>query len=413
MARRHAGAPQFFHYWCEASDTSAFVPQRNFARTGGAATDPDRALAKALGEAVERYCAAIYDVEELPVCSADEAAFECADPNTFALNSPGQYAERGFAFVPFDATTSVRWVAARDALTTAEIFVPAAMVFVPYYYVPGSGDSPISQPISTGLACHESFEQAATVALCEVIERDAFMIAWQAGLTPPRLELDSLPPPSRDLISRFTEAGFGISLLDITLDCPIPTILAVARHRSPEVPALVVAAAAALDPANAIRSALEELAHTTSYCQEITRNQPRLAFDPDHLNVVDQASHLNYWCEQEHAPGADFLFHSPVARQFGDIRNRATGTARGDLEVVAAAVASTGHRPLLRDLTTDDVRDVGLAVVRAVVPGFHPLVSGHRYRALGGRRLYEVPARMGVGLVAAEPGRNPLPHPYP
>ena len=189
MARRHAGAPRFFHYWCEASDTSAFVPQRNFARTGGAATDPDRALAKALGEAVERYCAAIYDVEELPVCSADEAAFECADPNTFALNSPGQYAERGFAFVPFDATTSVRWVAARDALTTAEIFVPAAMVFVPYYYVPGSGDSPISQPISTGLACHESFEQAATVALCEVIERDAFMIAWQAGLTPPRLEL--------------------------------------------------------------------------------------------------------------------------------------------------------------------------------------------------------------------------------
>ena len=178
-------------------------------------------------------------------------------------------------------------------------------------------------------------------------------------------------------------------------------------------PALVVAAAAALDPANAIRSALEELAHTTSYCQEITRNQPRLAFDPDHLNVVDQASHLNYWCEQEHAPGADFLFHSPVTRQFGDIRNRVTGTARGDFEVVAAAVASTGHRPLLRDLTTDDVRDVGLTVVRAVVPGFHPLVSGHRYRALGGRRLYEVPARMGVGLVAAEAGRNPLPHPYP
>jgi ribosomal protein S12 methylthiotransferase accessory factor len=60
------------------------------------------------------------------------------------------------------------------------------MVFMPYYYYHGTEDSPILQPISTGMACHCSPAEAAITAVCEVIERDAFSITWQAMLAPPR-----------------------------------------------------------------------------------------------------------------------------------------------------------------------------------------------------------------------------------
>jgi len=47
------------------------------------------------------------------------------------------------------------------------------------------------------------------------------------------------------------------------------------------------------------------------------------------------------------------------------------------------------------------------------VPGLHPLFMGHETRALGGRRLYSVPQRLGhAGLEPGQPD-NPYPHPFP
>jgi ribosomal protein S12 methylthiotransferase accessory factor len=408
---RQAGTPAWFHYWAQAADTASFVPQPNFARTGGAAADADRALAKALGEAVERYCAAIYVKDQLPLCTAADAPFDTIDPATFALNSDAQYREPGFHFVPFDRETPVRWASVRDALSGEERHVPAAMVFVPYYFAPGRSEPPIAQPISTGLACHESYAEAAAVALCEVVERDAFMITWQAQVAPPRIRLDSVPLEIEMLLARFLRARFDVTLFDITLDNGVPTVLAVSRHASPECPAVVVAASSNVSPLRAARSALEELAHTGHYCQEIVRGLPRLAGGAE--AAVDQQSHLNYWCDHRRADAIEFLFASPRTIAFDEILDTASHEPHEDLDRLCRAITSTGHRPLLRELTTEDVAALGLVVVRAVVPGYQPLVSGHRYRALGGTRLRQVPQRLGHPGIDTEHDANPLPHPYP
>ncbi len=73
------GSPRFFHYAARACNTSAFSPQRNFHQTGGAATTRETALAKAVGEGVERYCGALYDRDRLVLTSANDAPFACAE----------------------------------------------------------------------------------------------------------------------------------------------------------------------------------------------------------------------------------------------------------------------------------------------------------------------------------------------
>ena len=409
-----AGAPNFFHFYARACNTVAFTRQVNFYAAGGASSNRGLAVAKAVGEAVERYCGAIYDVEQLPLFSRSDAPFACVDPALFAHYSPGQYDSPGFMYVPFDDNTPVRWVRGFDALTFEPIHVPAAKVYVPYSYYMGSGDSPICQPISTGLACHMSPAEAALSGVCEVIERDAVTLMWQGMISPPQIRVETLSDANYDLVERYEHAGGKVTMFDITTDVGVPTVLSVVRHKSVEQPAIVVAASSSLDPEEAARKSLEELAHTRRYSQQINLKLPRLIVDaPDHENVTGQISHLNFWCDHENAHHAGFLFASKKRMDFDQLPNLATGDARRDLGVITRAVEATGYRVLLVDVTTPDVRELGFAVIRAIVPGYHPLALGFPYRARGGRRLYEVPQKLGHKGITREAGENPIPHPYP
>lgn len=411
MVPREAGAPDFFHVAAQACQTRAFSRQANFGAAGGASTDRDVAIAKAVGEAVERYCAALFEVEELPLDTYRDAPFPCVSPSEFALFRPEQYRERGFPWAPFDEDTPVRWRSATELGADDTCYVPAAMVYVPYYYYQGSGDTPIVQPISTGLACHTGSAEAMCGALCEVIERDVFTITWQARIPRPHIRVETLSDVNYDIVQRFERTGSSVTLFDLDLDLGVPSVLAVLRSDSPAAPALVFAAASDLDPERAVRKSLEELAHTRRYSQEIVSRLPRLDEDPAHANVVDQISHLNFWCDHAHTPLANFLFSSEKRISFGEINNLASGDAEADCQTLVDKLAAIGHRALMVDLTTEDVRSLGLSVVRAIVPGFHPLFMGHRLRALGGRRLWEVPRKL--GLNPSDRIDNPAPHPYP
>jgi ribosomal protein S12 methylthiotransferase accessory factor len=409
-----AGAPNFFHFRATAANTAAFVRLENFGQTGGASARREVAAAKAIGEAVERYSSAVYDVEELPLCSYREAPFACTAPAEYALYRDEQYEEPGFSWVPFNEDTPVRWTPAVDLATGEPCHVPAARTYMPYFYFVGTGDSPIDQPISTGLACGIGVDAATRAAIGEVVERDAVLIVWQAMISPPQIRLETLSAHNYDLVKRFEAAENDVVMFDLSLDTGIPTILSVLRGRSPDAPALVVAAATSVDPEEAAEKSLEELALTRVYSHEMKTHAPPLVADPPQYTAVhDQRTHLHFWTDHAALPLADFLFASSARVDFDNITSLATGDPAGDVSVMVDRIRGVGERVLAADLTTDDVRELGFAVIRAVVPGFHPLHLGHPVRALGGRRLWNVPQQLGYPGIDPESGDNPAPHPYP
>ena len=184
-------------------------------------------------------------------------------------------------------------------------------------------------------------------------------------------------------------------------------------ERARDAPPLVLAASSHLDPAHAVRKSLEELELTRALYQKIKLHAPRLEHHAGHANVVDQQTHLNFWCDRAVTPLADFLFASEERVDFAELSGLGTGEPARDLNLLLGNVRTAGYRALIADLTTPDVRDLGLAVVRAVVPGLHPLFMGYCVRALGGTRLHEVPHRLGYRGIDRETGDNPAPHPYP
>lgn len=410
---RLPGTPRFFHVYAEACNTGHLGYPDNFRHAGGASADYGVATAKAVGEAIERYCAAMFNIEELPLASAEGAGFRCIQPEEFALYSSRQYDDPNFFYTPFKPSTKIRWTESFDPLSGEKIYVPAAMVYIPYYYYEGSGDQPIIQSISTGLACHMGFYNSACSAICEVVERDAFTITWQAMLCPPQIIPESLSARNYDLYRRFEKTDVKVTIFDITMDHGVPTILSAMRANSDLLPAVAVAAASDLNPEAAVRSSLEELAHTNRYCQHLRDHFPLHDPGPNHEKIKDQASHLGFWALPTRRALSDFLFESKIRKDFDEIADHSTEIAKDNFRILCEKVKAAGHRVLISELTTPDVGDLGFCVTRALIPGFHPLQMGHIYRSLGGTRLWEIPRKLGYKGIKKETGDNPTPHPYP
>jgi ribosomal protein S12 methylthiotransferase accessory factor len=404
--------PDLFHYMSKACDTSVFTPLSNFSDNGGASMSRLVAIAKALGEAVERYCSALYRRDELRLARYADLEEPAVDPEALVVYRPEQFGQPGFPWRPLHRESPVRWTGGTSLATGEPILLPASLVWLPFHYPTAERSTPFCQPISTGLACGCSFEEAALSGLCEVIERDAFTITWQAGLGRPQLRVETLSDRNYDLVERFERTGSTVTLLNITTDVGVPTMLAVLQSEADHCPALVVAASADLDPEEAVRKSLEELAHTRRYSQQVKTRLPRLPRE-GLRDVVDQMDHLNFWCDHANAALSEFLLRSGARTDFDDIQSLATGDADGDLAVLIDKVRAIGHRVVLCDLTTPDVAGLGFAVVRALVPGFHPLFMGFAIRALGGRRLREVPEMLGGPSMVSGSGDSGLPHPYP
>ena len=100
--------------------------------TGGTGLTEDVALSKAIGESVERYCADLYDPDEVLSASYRDVQAHATDPRRFVLFHPDQYHRPGFPYVPVTEASRLGWVWGHSLTRDEPTLVPAAMVHVPY-----------------------------------------------------------------------------------------------------------------------------------------------------------------------------------------------------------------------------------------------------------------------------------------
>lgn len=407
--------PNFFHYLSRSCDTARFTPLSNFRNNGGASSSRYIAIAKAIGEAIERYSSAIFRYEDLLLAPYKELRQRATPPQAFALYQPEQFEGEHFPWQPFTAESPICWTKGTSLVTGEEVLVPAAMVYVPYHYLRSSKDTPITQPISTGLASGCSFSEAALSGLCEVVERDAFTLTWQARMSRPGIEPRSLPNSGQDLLRRFSEVGIEVKLIDITTDIRFPTIMSIALSDATTSPAVAVAAAADPSAEMAVIKSLEELAHTRKFAKQLMKYTPAVPIEVEqgHSQVRDQKDHLRFYCPQESKEFIEFAWTSSELHAFDDVANRLCGDPQQELAALVTELSAAGMEAVVCDLTTEDIADLGLRVVRAVVPGMHALFMGHQNRSLRSKRLLEVPQKLGHQRLGPNPPDNPYPHPFP
>lgn len=127
----------------------------------------------------------------------------------------------------FDEHQRILWIEGRDLVSGESVWVPYESVHTDYRLpLPaGSGCFPMN---SNGLASGNHLLEAATHAVCELIERDASAL-WHAGgsaaRTKVRVDLDTVADPSaRRLLDDYARAGILVALWEITTDIGVPVV---------------------------------------------------------------------------------------------------------------------------------------------------------------------------------------------
>jgi ribosomal protein S12 methylthiotransferase accessory factor len=398
---------------CELADSRDLIGADVDARAIAWAPSRRTATAAAIGEAAERYSASWLPDARLRLASSAELGAEAVDPERFALFGPEQYESLSFACRPFTRETRVRWARGVSLPDGVPAWLPAQLVYLTAI-PPAAGETLVGYATSSGLACGPTLEEALAGALLEVVERDAFMLAWHARLSLPVFDLAGDAQLERFLERYVHPTGLQVSAVDLSVFHDIPTALALVRGNQEGDVALTVGAAAAARASNACIKAFGEAFACRAWARLLLAADPERQFEPDFADVADFEDHVHLYAMHEHAGKADFLDGSSVRRSPGDVPELPGQTATSQIEAVTERLARAGMTAYAVDVTAPDIRQAGLHVVRVLVPELCQLDLFHHGRFLGGRRLYEAAWWLGLRDRPLAPHEiNPDPHPFP
>lgn len=369
------------------------------------------AIGGALGEAVERYCASHLDPRRLRRVRAAALSSAFIAPEECVLYSQAQYARADFPYPKPGPESEIDWISGRQLPDESEVAVPASLAFL--YGAGAQGPDFFCPPTSNGLAAGQGLAAAIQSGLCELVERDAFLITWMNRLGAPEVDLVELGGAARSIHDHYARFGLETRVFDVTTDVPVPAMMAVSVDRSGRSPAAVVGLGCHLDARTAVLKALFEV------CQ-VRPGEARRAEETraagKHLSsyreVLTLEDHSGFFAPLGRLGEFAFLLESGRRRRAADLPNRATGSRESDLNLTVDALTRAGCRVAYVDLTTDDVSGLGVRVVRTLATGLQPIHFGHGEERLGGRRLFEVPRALAYGAaVRTEADLNPCPHP--
>jgi ribosomal protein S12 methylthiotransferase accessory factor len=347
---------------------------------GGISRTRIEALLASCGEVVERYCSSFVPAG-LPVRAYHEAGKKCpemVDPARFNLFSDHQFSQPGFPFRPISGATPLRWVESWNLLRKQKSVIPACAVFLPYLF-----DDGIHLPASSsGLACGPSLEQAVWSAIFELIERDAFSVFWLNQLSPPRILLPD-DGAFKELRQQLRVGDIEYQLLDLTTDLGVPVVAAFSFGETSFGYVAALGLGCHPSPRSAIRKALLECALGRLSVIHRRKAGEEKSFKTDFSDVLSFRDHsFLYSTDCRLRERIRFIEGSP-ATITPDRMPALEKTGR-----VLELLAHKGFSLFVNDLTTEDVRSIGLHVVRAVCPGLATLHGMHPFPYLRCERVW-------------------------
>jgi len=340
--------------------------------------DERKARAAAVSEACERYCGSLVPggLTRASWSDLDRAGVAAVRPDGLALHSAEQVTAAGFPFVGLDAGTPVLWASGRRLVTGDTVAVPASIVYLSWLTGPTVGEPPTNFPVSAGVAAGPDIESAVGAARREVLERDALATAWACGWPFPPLAVPSwindvagsLGPgadlrvnlvPNRDRLPVVFAAVFDTAHGLVGSGCALRDTVEEGALKA--IAEAVVSLDAAAQVADESSPFIRRLSTRAGPLKPWRADRRYLrSYRQDWSDVVDLACHVQLLLDPElqalvHArlaavPGATAVPGAPMAGRDG------TERAGGGSVVVV-------------DVTTADVAEAGITVVRVVAPG--------------------------------------------
>ncbi|KOR87862.1 hypothetical protein AM231_01060 [Paenibacillus solani] len=368
---------------------------------------PEEANTSAVAEAVERYCAAYVIPERTVLAAWNELEGDALHPDELPLFTKEQYEQWQFPYRPFTEQSRIRWIQSYSLTTGRTKWVPAAIAWDSY--IPQSGDEEsICFGLMTGSAAGSTKEQAMISGLLEIIERDSFMIMWYNSLSLPRLDILETPV-SEQFKELLDPSKFTLSVVDTTSDIGIPSAFGLLTTRDGKVS---VGGSARLSMEDAVRKTLMEISQLFigNKAQIYSKTLPSLL---PH-QVTDYGLRLPYYEQPFANEELAFTVASDEIRGIHEDASIALAPETDRLQYIVDCLSKRGLEVLCVDVTTDDVRQLGLHVVKMIIPGTVQLPRSEQERLVTSDRIYKTPVELGLRSEPIRPeDLNNSPHPFP
>lgn len=336
----------------------------------GVGVSPVEAMTKAVAEGLELYASRRCPKNELLYSSASTLSEDFLDPRQLCLYDRAQYKEADFPFECFHSRSRIAWTRGQWLDTGAEVWLPA---FLTYFGANVSMDQNFAQVTTSGLATNRSVEDASMHAVCELVERDAFMITWLAQLPARRLIPDSVDQSTRAIISGFETRGREMRFYLLSVGVDVPVVLCLILGDGKNWPGATVGLGAHASPIIATRKALLEQALIgPSMRREMLAGQRRI---PRRANqITTPLDHALYYVPKQRARALNFLESEkldPVL--LSQLRQPETIS----LDLYITRLQDAGVRVAIKDLTPPDVRAASpFRTVRALGTTLQPIHFG-------------------------------------
>jgi ribosomal protein S12 methylthiotransferase accessory factor len=382
-------------YMAEISN-HCFLPKEKHEKLNCSGKGMDKRSAKisAAGEAVERYSGSVYFPDEIIYSSYNKIQAEAIHPKELVLYLPEQYKDLDFS--PFDADAEIGWIKAYSLVSNKILYVPAQSTVLNYNMK--SKQEFLCHATSNGLAAGSTMLNAILSAAEEVIERDAFMIAWHNEL--PCKRIDPLDHPAADvkeLYESYKRRGVELRLFQIPTDTPCKIFAGVGVQLQGSGPCVVVGLGCDFSGAAAARQAMLEVGQVRpSFKQRIREPKvkerlKKLLEDP--INVEELEDHDLLYAVPDKLSAFDFLFRQPVTTFKWDKINERTGEEK--LNELIRFCATHNADLIYCNLTSPDMESIGLYTARVIITGFQPIHFGYKNIRLGGSRIFNFPVESG------------------
>jgi ribosomal protein S12 methylthiotransferase accessory factor len=346
---------------------------------------------------------------------------DAMDPAQCGMYQPEFYRTHYPIYLPFTPERKYFWVWGYSFNRRRPILVPEQLV----YYLDHRKDHPnFVQDCSNGCATGSCLEEAILFGLLELIERDSFLISWYAKLGLPRI--DPWSSTNREilfLVDRIRKLGYDLHLFDMRLDLKVPSVMGLGVRLDPGLGKLVVAAAAGLDPEQAVLGAIREVGNSIpGFIQRVEKQLDRVRLmRKDYTKVKGILDHALLYGLPEMEEDVAFWFDgsevSPIEELYASWHQEYSPSLNllEDLLFCIRHVQSLGLDVVVVDQTSPEQEQVGLKTACVICPGLMPMDFGYdRQRVFDLPRLFTVPRATGHRSQQLQRSElNATPHPFP
>ncbi len=339
--------------------------------TGSISRLLNRAITGAIGEAIERYCAAVIS---FPVKKASEVKEnKIIFPHEFSLFAKEQYNIPGFPWKPIE-NSQVYFGEVYSIYDNQRFYVPQELI--------GLGpksDKALFPSTSSGLAAHTNKFSALLLAVEECLERDALTVFWMNSLGGRQIDIDD------KYINPVIERKGQVFCFDITQSWnPHPVIIVCGYLLQRNKKRISLGVACRPSYREAIEKAYLEWIQGAIFAGFFDLYNPDLDL-LDTNKLIDFDQHAVYYTLYPNLWNKVPLIRRRKKYQKKETKAISSQKAELVLFDLLKKLNKENIRMFYRDLTLPDINEIGVKVIRVVSPELSLIHGDERSPFLGGR----------------------------